>query len=241
MNLRLLLLPACALAAYWIFARQSATPQPVLACTWRHGPADQPVQGRNFVKLPAETPLRLSVHTELPVHVYVYSLSAQDGCLLLYPAPGLASNLGNPLPAGQSVLPGQHDGKSLAWTSRSGIRGTTTVLAIASHEPIAELEPLAGQLRQWSNRVFPDASMLVTMPATKPASAPDSATGKPATQPAVLGMPNSGSSTGSEWPHELLAQAARQLREQTDPNGPMQPLHGNPKLFVSSWKFLPQE
>jgi hypothetical protein len=225
MNLRLLLLPACALAAYWIFAQTTATPQPTLACTWRHGPADRPVQGRNYVELPQETPLRLSLHTEQPVHLYVYSLSAQDGCLLLYPAPGLVGGLSNPLPAGQSVLPGQVETKALAWTSRSGIVGATVLLAIASHAPVAELEPLAGQLRQWSNRVFPDASMVVTKPPTPPADA--------ATAP-LLGTPGTG------WPHSLLEQAARQLREQTNPNGPMQALQGRPELRISSWKFVQQ-
>lgn len=215
MNRRMLLLPVAAAAIG--FALWRGNPANAPACTWRTGTGTEVAQGTNFAKLAPEAPIRLSLHTDEPLHVYVWSHSAEDGTLLLFPAPKLQTDSKNPLPAGQSVLPGRFDGKDLAWTTRSGILATTTYVAFASKEPLPELDALAGKVRQWSNSVFADRSMQVT----KPTEGQD-----------VLGKPLEG------WAAPLLQRAADQLREQTDPNGPMQPLRDQPDVWISSWKVL---
>jgi hypothetical protein len=215
MNRRMLLLPVAAAAigvALW-----RGTPATAPACTWRTGTGTEVVQGQNFDKLAPEAPVRLSVHTDTPQHLYVWSHSAEDGTLLLFPSPKLQTDRKNPLPAGQSVLPGSFEGKELAWTTRSGILATTTYIAFASTEPLPELDQLAAKVRQWSNAVFADRSMQVT----KPAEGQD-----------VLGKPREG------WADPLLQTAADQLRDQTEPNGPMQPLRDRPGVWISSWKVL---
>ena len=217
MHPRLVVLPFVVVAAAFAIWKWSNIPEAVPACTWRTGTGTEVHQGINFDKLAPDSPLRLSVHCQTPAHLYVWSHSAEDGTVLMFPSTEVQSDLTNPLPAGQSVLPGKFDGKELAWTSRSGILATTTYVAFASNEKIPELEELLPKVRVWTNRVLGDRSMQVRNP---------SGGGEP------LGKPR------TEWPIPLLQLAAAQLREQTEPNGPMQPLNGHPGVFVSSWKIL---
>lgn len=217
MHPRLVVLPFVVVAAAFAIWKWSNIPEAVPACTWRTGTGTEVHQGTNFDKLAPDSPLRLSVHCQTPAHLYVWSHSAEDGTVLMFPSTEVQSDLTNPLPAGQSVLPGKFDGKELAWTSRSGILATTTYVAFASNEKIPELEELLPKVRVWTNRVLGDRSMQVRNP---------TAEGEP------VGKPR------TEWPIPLLQLAAAHLREQTDPNGPMLPLPGHPGVWVASWKIL---
>lgn len=201
-------------AALW-WRAPSATP--TLACAFRLGAGTDVHHATQFAKLAADTPFRIAVRIDQPHHVYIFSHSAEDGTLLLFPSPQVKSDQQNPLPPGQSVLPGVQDGKDLAWTTRSGVLATTTVLLLASAAPIPELEALAGKVRRWSNSVFPDRSMQVTLPS-------------PGAD--VVGKPH------GDWPDGLLRATASQLQARTDPNGPLEPLHGHPGVFATSWRFL---
>ncbi len=188
------------------------------AATWRTGAGTEVRQARDYDELAPETPFRLSLHTTETLHVYVFSHSVEDGTLLLWPSPDLESDLATPLAAGHHVLPGAHEGKELAWTSRSGTRSTTTVIAVASPEPIAELEADAARLRRWTNSVFPDRAMLVT---------------KPAAGAALVGGPGS-----TTFHSPLLTDAAAAAITQAQPNGPMAPVPGHPGAHASVWRFV---
>lgn len=216
MNARQLAFPLAAVivaVAIWKFG--FGAPAGVPACTWRTGTGIDIKQGRNFDELPAESPVRLSFHCDEPRHVYVFSHSDEDGTLLLFPSPRLEGGITNPLAGGQTVLPGSHDGKELAWTTRSGVIGATTFLAIASRDKIGELEELAPKLRFWSNTVFPDHSMQITQP-----------TG--ATE--LLGKAR------SPLPSDLMQRAAKVGIDEPNPNGPMAPDPVLPGVWLGSWK-----
>ena len=148
MNRRLVVLPIAAVAVAIAFWKWNSPPPYTAACTWRTGSGTEIRQGINFDKLAPESPVRLSVHTQEPLHLYVWSQSLEDGTLLLFPSPKLQSDRKNPLPVGQSVLPGSIDGKDLAWTSRAGIAAVTTFVAFASREPLSELDALVRALRE---------------------------------------------------------------------------------------------
>lgn len=218
MNLRVFLLPGLVVVVGVVAWQFSAPPPTTLpALTWRSGKGTEVQQGQNFVKLAPESPVQLSLHTAEPIHLTVWSHSSEDGTLQLFPTAGLETNRKNPLPAGQSVLPGTFGDKELAWTTRSGILATTTYVAIASREPLPELTQLADRVRSWSNSVFPDRSMQVT---------------KPAGTANLLGAPR------EPWASPLLQRAADQLRDQTEPNGPMTPFADRDGVWISVWKVL---
>jgi hypothetical protein len=219
MNVRLVLLPALALAAaivIWKSGDTAANPTP--AATWRVGLGTEIRQGRNYDELAPESPVRLSFACSEPRHVYVFSHSVEDGTLLLFPSAALKGGLANPLPAGNSVLPGTADDKELAWTTRSGIRGVTTFVAIASRGPVDELEALLGNVRFWSNSIFTDGRMEVT----KAKEGVD-----------VLGPPRS-----AAFPSPLLQRAAERAITESLPNGPMQPDGALPGVWLTSWKVV---
>ena len=216
MRSRILILPLIAVVAALYFWWAASPAAPRLAATWRVGTGSEIEQGQNYDEFAAESPVRLSVVCDEPHHLYVFSYSDEDGTLLLFPSPDIESDCANPLPAGRTVLPGEHEGEELAWTTRSGIVGLTTFVAIASREPIPELETLGDRLRRWSTRVFPDGAMVVT----KAASGEDFA-GKPRT-----GMP-----------HALLRAAAELANTQANPNGPMQRAEGWIGVYLSAWKI----
>ncbi|MBX3463384.1 MAG: hypothetical protein KF830_09445 [Planctomycetes bacterium] len=214
MNRRLWALPALALLAAGVIWWQRPTDAP--AATWRVGSGTDFRHGRDFDELPPESPVRLSVHAAAPTHIYVFSQSREDGTLLLWPSPGLRGDIGQPLPAGQSVLPGSLDGKELAWTTRGGVRAGTTFVVIAALAPVPELESLLPQLRHWSNTVFPDGAMVVTRPAA----------------PGSQGTP-----PRTEWPSALLQRAAADVPE-GQPNGPLRPDPILPGVFTSRWRVV---
>jgi len=220
MNVRLLVYPVAAAllaAALWKFG--SSTPA-VPACTWRIGAGTYITHGRNFDALPAETPMRLSFTCTEPRYVYVFSHSDEDGTLLLFPSPLVTGAPVNPLPAGNSVLPGTHEGRELAGTTRSGVLAATTFLAVASRDKVTELEELAAMVRLWSNSVFPDRSMQVT----KPTGIDD-----------LLGKAR------SRLPSELLQRAAKVGIDEPDPNGPMAPDPVLDGVWLASWKVREQK
>lgn len=216
MNRRLWLLPGIALlGAGLVWWRQDAAAAP--AATWRVGTGTDFRQGRSFDELPPESPIRLSLHLPAPMHVYVFSHSREDGTIAMWPAPGLQTDLAQPLAAGQSVLPGSHADQQIAWTTRSGIRAGTTYVLVAAAQPVPELERLLPKLRSWSNSVFPDATMLVTKPA---------------------GVEVEGPPLSATFPSPLLQRAVQSSRDQTLPNGPLQPDAELPGVFVGCWRIV---
>lgn len=202
MNARTFVLPGIAvvvaLAAWWQAPARVAPGTP--AATWRVGPIDDFQQARNYHELSPESPLRLSLSCGEARHLYVFSHSAEDGTLLLFPSPDLKGSPRNPLPSGRTVLPGQRDGDALAWTTRSGIRATTSYVVVASAAPLQELESLLPRLRRWSNQVMPDESMQVT---------------RPASEVELAGAPRQG------WPADVLRRAADRAVAETQVNGPL--------------------
>ncbi|MCA8974423.1 MAG: DUF4384 domain-containing protein [Planctomycetes bacterium] len=216
MRTRVFLLPALALVAGLYFWQSTASDQTVPAATWRTGGGAEIKQGHNYDDLAPDSPIRLSLKCGAPSYLYVFSHSQEDGTLLLFPSPEIETDCGNPLPPGRTVLPGRREGQEIAWTSRSGIVGLTTFIAIASADPIPELEELAPRLRLWSNRVFPDHSMVVT---------------KPREGEEVAGGPR------QPMPAELLRAAVESTRTQDNPNGPMQKAPGRPGIYVSTWRI----
>ena len=200
MNARTFVLPGIAvvvaLAAWW----QAPASTTTTAATWRVGPIDDFQQARNYHELAPESPLRLSLSCDEERHVYVFSHSAEDGTLLLFPSPDLAGSPNNRLPACRAVLPGEHDGDALAWTTRAEIRATTSYVVVASARPLQELESLLPRLRRWSNQVLPDGSMQVTGPAS---------------EVELAGAPR------LDWPAGVLSRAAARAVAETQVNGPL--------------------
>ncbi|HEX6812996.1 MAG TPA: hypothetical protein VF384_15330 [Planctomycetota bacterium] len=227
MNVRLVLIPLAAAAVglvVWKLAPASAAngPTPTPAATWRIGLGTEIKQGRNYDELPAESPIRLSFTCSEPRHVYVFSHSAEDGTVLMFPSADLKGGLTNPLPAGNTVLPGASGDsvsgqKELAWTTRSGILAATTMVVIASREKVPELEALIGKVRFWSTSVLRTGDMVVT---------------KAKEGMEVLGPPR------SAVPSPLLQRAADRAITETMVNGPMHPDTTLPGVWTASWKVV---
>lgn len=216
---RLLPVAVALVAAAYFWQQQRGADAP--ACTWRVGTGTGIKQARNYDELPAESPFRLAFTAIEPTYVYVFSHSVVDGTLLLWPSPDLKTDLPQPLPKGTATLPGRIDDKELAWTTRSQVQGTSTVVVIASHAPVPELEAILPKLRRWTNSVLPDRSMLVT---------------KPVAGETPLGPPLS-----SELPDELLRRAASATITLVHPNGPMPLVPGLDNVWCSSWRFVEQK
>lgn len=213
MNPRLVLVPVVVLAAaaaMWLL-RPPAAP----AATWRIGTGADLRQGRNYDELPADSPVRLSLHLDATSHVYVFSHSLEDGTLLLFPSPDVQSDLAQPLPAGHVVLPGRRNGTELAWTTRTGILATTTFVVVVAREPLATLEALRPRLRRWTNTARTDGSMQVTNP--------------PGDQP-PLGGPR------QPLPDPLLQRAADRSHAETLVNGPLAPDGTLDGVWHGSWR-----
>ncbi len=165
MNRRLVLLPAIAvLAAAALWLGQRDRPIVVPAVEWRLGPVDDYRAAGNYDEVPGDTRVRLWFRCDEPRHAYVFSHSTEDGTLLLFPSPAVASDVGQPVPAGQHVLPGARGDTKLAWTTRVQILATTTFVVVASREPIAELDALLPRLRRWTTTAMQDGSMQVMSP-----------------------------------------------------------------------------
>lgn len=213
MNTRVVLIPVLVGVAAFILWR-SASPE-VPAATWRVGKGIEFRPGQNYDDLPAESPIRLAFHCDEPRSVYVFSHSAEDGTLLLFPSPDLRSDLANPL-VGRSVLPGTYEAKELAWTTRAQILATTTLLVVAAREPVQELEALLPRLRRWTNSVLPDRTMLVT---------------NPSGNVEVLGQPR------MPLPTPILQRAADFSVTATLVNGPLTPDVANDGVWYGSWRI----
>ena len=215
MNARVFAMPLIAAGiavGIWLILPTKGASQ-VPAATWRIGTGTEYRHARNYEEVPAESPLRLSYSCTEPLHVYVFSHSEEDGTLLLSPSPDLKGSFPNPLPAGQSVLPGQVDDRELAWTTRAEILATTTYAIVAAEQPVAELEALLPHLRRWTNSVLPDKSMQVTNP-------PQGIERK--------GSPRTG------WPSALLKRTAERSLSETLVNGPLHPDVRMPNVWISS-------
>lgn len=202
MNARAILLPMIAVGVALLAWRQTtpAGQGAAPAATWRVGPISDFEQARNFHELPPESPVRLSFSSGEARYVYVFSNSAEDGTLLLFPSPDISGSPVNPLAPGRTVLPGERDGEALAWTTRAEVLATTAYVIVASAAPVTELERLLPQLRRWSNQVLPNHSMQVT---------------NPKIDGEVAGAPRRG------WPSALLARAAARSLTETQVNGPL--------------------
>jgi hypothetical protein len=211
MNRRLVVLPAIAvLGAVGLWLMPRVRPVVVPAVEWRLGPADDYRAARNYEDTPGDTPLRLWFRCDEPRHVYVFSHSAEDGTLLLFPSPDVASDLAQPLPAGAHVLPGTRGETKLAWSTRVQILATTTFLVVAARQPVAELDALLPRLRRWTNRALQDGSMQVTAPpaGTEVAAGPR-----------------------TPWPSPLLQRVADATAAATLVNGPLQPDPQQPDVW----------
>ncbi len=212
MNRRLLVIPALAIAAaaaIWLPSRSAGG---VPACTWRIVTGNDVRQGRPFDELPPETPLRLSVWCDEPRHVYVFSHSAEDGTILLWPSASMKTDLPKQLTAGTSVLPGKIADKELAWNTRAGIRAVTTFVVVAAKNPVPELEELLPKVRSWTNTVFGDESMQVTKPVGD-----------------YVGR------AGAALPSALLARTAERDRGETLTNGPLRPDSVLADVWTGAW------
>ncbi len=206
---------AAAIAAAIIWTATKATSGGVPACTWRIGKGTDVRQGRMFDEVAPESALSVSYWCDEPRFVYVFSHSSEDGTLLLWPSPLLQSDKAQPLPAGSHVLPGRFEGNDQYWTSRSGIHAVTTFVAVAARERVEELEALAPKVRQWSNSVFPDHTMLVTQP--------------------KVGMDVAGPPGSANFPAGVLARAASRDHGTTLANGPMHPDSALPAVWTATW------
>ena len=218
--MRQLVIPALAVVVavvIWRSTSEEPSPDAIPACTWRVGTGTDTRQGQNYDEVAPETPVRLSFSCGEARYLYVFSHSAEDGTLLLWPSPLLQCDLAQPLPAGHSVLPGSLEGRELAWTTRSGIHGVTTYVTVASREKVAELEALAPRLRLWSNTVFPDKAMLVT----KPSNSAD-----------VAGPPYSAP------PAAVLERAVACTASETLANGPLHADPAQPGVWFGTWKVV---
>ena len=202
-----------AAAALWIWNSEVEYDP---ACTFRVGSGGEAKPARNYAELPAETPFRIAATPGKAKHFYVFSHNVVDGTVLLWPSPDLRSDLGATLDR-MATLPGRVDDKDLAWTTRSELRGTTVVVAIAAAAPIPELDVALPRLRRWTNSVLTDRSMLVTKP-------------KAGEEP--LGPPLS-----SEFPLLLLKLAAQATITRDDPNGPMTAVPGHDDVWCAGWRF----
>ncbi|MBL8754284.1 MAG: hypothetical protein JNK15_13360 [Planctomycetes bacterium] len=217
MNARLVLLPAIALligGIYWYSKQPPAFPTGDIAATWRTGRGTDVKQGRNWDELPPETPVRLSVHTPEPRFVYVFSHSDTDGTVVLFPSPELKTDLTQPLQAGQSVLPGTHAGKELAWTTRTQVLPSTTFLVVAAQKPVPELEALLPKLRRWTNSALPSGEMSLTNPKS----------GEPAAGPRT------------PLPDPLLQRAADLSLTTELVNGPLTADPSHAGVWIGSWR-----
>lgn len=201
------------LASYWWQAAAPITP----AATFRHGNGGELRAARNYEDLAGETPFLLDVYGAVGTHWYVLSHNVVDGTIVLWPSRDLRSDLAQPLAVERANLPGRIDGRELRWTTRSELRGTTTVLVLASATPIAELEAALPKLRRWTNSVLTDRTMLVT---------------KPNVGEEPLGPPLSG-----EFPLPMLRSAAQATITSDQPNGPLVPLAGHPGIWCTAWRF----
>jgi len=219
MNARIVALPllaaAVAAAVWWQTPSRAAGP----AATWRVGPVDDFSQARNYHGLPANSPVRLSFSCDAPRHVYVFSQSAEDGTLLLFPSPDVEGSPANPLPAGRTVLPGERESAPVSWTTRQQVRATTAFVVVAADRPLPELEALLPRLRRWSNRLTSNRSMRVT---------------KPAGDVALAGL------AGDPWPAALLARAAQRSMTDTQINGPLPADEELPGVWSGSFRAREQ-
>ena len=204
MNARLVVVPALAVATalvVWLL-KEPGPAAGVPAATWRLGTGADVQQARNYDEIAAGTPIRLSFTCDEPRFVYVFSHSTEDGTLLLFPSPDVRSDLAQPLPAGNSVLPGKRDAKELAWNTRIEIHATTTFLVVAAKERLPELDALLPKLRRWTNTALTSGAMDVT---------------NPPTGTEVVGGPR------SPLPDPLLQRAADRSLNETVVNGPLAP------------------
>jgi hypothetical protein len=214
MNVRIVLVPAVVAlcAAGILFATRDDN---VPAATWRTGTGADVKQGRNYDELAPETPVQLSFTCGRSRYVWVFSHSDTDGTLLLFPSPDVKSNRVQPLPPGQSTLPGKRDDKELAWTTRADVVPTTTFLVVAAAEPIPELQALMPKLRRWTNSALTSQAMSVT---------------NPATGTELAGGPR------QPLPEPLLQRAADLSLTATLINGPLTPDSQRANTWLGSWR-----
>jgi hypothetical protein len=215
MNVRLVAMPLIAAGiatGIWLLLPTQTSPT-VPAATWRLGSDSEFRQARNYDEVPPNTPVRLSYTCSVERYVYVFSHSTEDGTLLMFPSPDVKGSMKNPLPAGNTVLPGSDAEKDWSWSTREEILATTTYVVVASSQPVEELESLLPNLRRWTNSVLPNKSMQVT----------SQEKGNE-----LIGSPR------TDWPSSLLKRAADRSFTETLVNGPMHPDDATTNVWTAS-------
>jgi hypothetical protein len=81
--------------------------------------------------------LCMEVGSTEPVHLYIVNQDRQGALFVLFPLAGL--DLGNPLPAGQHLLPGPRAGEPQDWQVTS-LGGTETFVVVASRQRLPDFE-----------------------------------------------------------------------------------------------------
>jgi hypothetical protein len=141
----------------WYFLRDGE----LLQAHWQVG-ADR-ASSEIYQEVDAETPIRLVLDLPFSAHVYLVSHDLSYGCSALFPSEYLRSDLtGNPLPAGEHILPGSGVADpelELFWQSGDATSPYTCLL-IVSDKAIPELEAAVKRLRQMGNAAFPKKELL---------------------------------------------------------------------------------
>jgi serine/threonine protein kinase len=116
---------------------RSRSPLAVEATLYREEPtADVALGPGESVRLGDR--LFLEIESSRAAYFYVLNEDAEGNAYLLFPLPEFEPH--NPLPAGERLrLPGQQNGAARTWQIDSS-NGRETLLVVAAHEPIADLE-----------------------------------------------------------------------------------------------------
>ncbi len=102
-----------------------------------------------------ETPITLDLSLPRESWVYAVTYDLDRGTTALFPSGSLlADQRKNPVPAGNHILPGSHQGNDLSWHS-GDMPGVIEFLVVVSDHPLPELEQTMKRFRQMGNAAFP--------------------------------------------------------------------------------------
>jgi hypothetical protein len=139
---------------------------PPLRASWRLGDEQRPAGGQPTVA--AGTPISVQLTLGFAAHVYVVSWSPLQGTIALFPSARLATEVTNPLAAGEHWLPGMFESKPLTWPLHAVV-GPVHYLVVASRVPLPALAETVQRLRQMGHMGklgagFTDRAMYVFAP-----------------------------------------------------------------------------
>lgn len=183
--------------------------------TWRFGAELQTVGP--FDEVSASDPMVLEVSLPFQAWVYLVCFNVARGCRAMFPSDYLATNLQNPLPAGTHRLPGQTDGKELAWAVPECSGEVASYILVVSTTPLPDLHKRMRVFLQIGNTAFADRSFGVYLPRG----------GKN-----VLPRQN-------KITHPILKQAAFDHEAAID--GPMLEMKDRPGVFIKAMHVIPKE